>query len=226
MKYYKDVDYFLFFVDFPHMGVPGATAGNSDATVNIYINTLYTPEIQRRTVKHELRHLVKNHFHCDWMTITEKELEADDVDNPDCVFPDDFSYVEYIDESNHLNTCISETRILPGKQHLSVFRSSALPPDVSFGFYVPDSSLRPVLKKGQLVYCDDKQLTPGDIGLFQYRGDTICRQYNKDMFGMTYLFALNRRHSGLDIVLRSCEEKDLICLGRVRMDKRIPLPGL
>ena len=87
MKYYKNIDYFLFFMDFPHMGVPGAVAGNSDATVNIYINTLYTPEIQKRTVKHELRHLVKNHFQCDWMTIEEKELEAEKK-----IFGKDFAY--------------------------------------------------------------------------------------------------------------------------------------
>ena len=91
MKYYKNIDYFLFFMDFPHMGVPGAVAGNSDATVNIYINTLYTPEIQKRTVKHELRHLVKNHFQCDWMTIEEKELEAEKK-----IFGKDFAYIRDI----------------------------------------------------------------------------------------------------------------------------------
>ena len=103
---------------------------------------------------------------------------------------------------------------LPGTEpKFSVFRSNALPDDVTFGFYVPDNSLRPALKKGQLVYCDDQQLKPGDIGLFLYHGETMCRQYHKDMFGMTYLFTLDRRQSREDIVLRSCEEKDLVCLG-------------
>ena len=37
MKYYQGVDYFLFFMDFPHMGVPGVIASNSDGTANIYI---------------------------------------------------------------------------------------------------------------------------------------------------------------------------------------------
>ena len=116
---------------------------------------------------------------------------------------------------------------LPGTEpKFSVFRSNALPDDVTFGFYVPDNSLRPALKKGQLVYCDDQQLKPGDIGLFLYHGETMCRQYHKDMFGMTYLFTLDRRQSREDIVLRSCEEKDLVCLGRVRSEKRMPLPGV
>lgn len=120
----------------------------------------------------------------------------------------------------------SQVCVLPGPEpKFSVFRSNALPDDVTFGFYVPDNSLRPALKKGQLVYCDDQQLKPGDIGLFLYHGETMCRQYHKDIFGMTYLFTLDRRQSGEDIVLRSCDEKDLICLGRVRSKKRMPLPG-
>ena len=99
MKYYQDVDYFLFFMDFPHMGVPGVIASNSDGTANIYINTLYCEEVQRKTIKHELRHLIKNHFYVDTMSIEEKELEADDIDDPSCIFADDFSSVEYIEEA-------------------------------------------------------------------------------------------------------------------------------
>lgn len=95
MKYYQGVDYFLFFLDFPHMGVPGLIVSNSDGTVNIYINTLYNKAVQRRTIKHELRHFAKNHFYVDWLAIEEKELDADDIDDPSCVFADNFSSVEY-----------------------------------------------------------------------------------------------------------------------------------
>ena len=97
MKYYRGVDYFLFFEDFPHMGVPGVIAANSDGTANIYINTLYHEECQRRAVMHELRHLARNHFYCDWMTLEEKELEADDIFDPSCVFGEDFSSVEWVE---------------------------------------------------------------------------------------------------------------------------------
>ena len=97
MKYYRGVDYFLFFEDFPHMGVPGVIAANSDGTANIYINTLYSPECQRRAIRHELRHLARNHFYCDWMTLEEKELEAEDVEDPSCVFGEDFSSVEWVE---------------------------------------------------------------------------------------------------------------------------------
>ncbi len=96
MKFYRDVDYYLYFEDFPHMGVPGVTVLNTDGTVNIFINTLYKPEIQTRTVKHELRHMVLNHFFTDWLPIETKELEADETDDPNCVFARDFSSVEYL----------------------------------------------------------------------------------------------------------------------------------
>ena len=98
MRYYRGVDYFIFFEDFPHMGVPGVIASNSDGTANIYINTLYCEERQRETIKHELRHMVNNHFYCDWMTVEEKEQEADNTEDPLCVFAHDFSYVDYLCE--------------------------------------------------------------------------------------------------------------------------------
>lgn len=95
MKYYRNVDYYIYFMDFPHMGVPGVIAANSDGTVNIYINTLYTQERQDRAIRHELRHLVKNHFWCDTKTIEEKELEADTEDN-EVIFAPNYAFVEYI----------------------------------------------------------------------------------------------------------------------------------
>lgn len=98
MKYYRDVDYYLYFEEFPHAGIPGVIIGNSDGTANIYINTLCSIEKQNRTIKHELRHLAKEHLSCDWMTIEEKELEADDIFDSSCVFGDNFSYVECVEE--------------------------------------------------------------------------------------------------------------------------------
>ena len=98
MIYRRDIDYFLFFEDFPHMGVPGVAALNSDGTVNIFINTLYCQEVQERTIKHELRHMVYEHFFCDWLTIEEKEAEADRIGDDACIYADDFSSVEFTGE--------------------------------------------------------------------------------------------------------------------------------
>ena len=70
----------------------------SGTAANIYINTLCSIEKQNRTIKHELRHLAKEHLSCDWMTIEEKELEADDIFDSSCVFGDNFSCVECVEE--------------------------------------------------------------------------------------------------------------------------------
>ena len=124
MKYYQGVDYFLFFMDFPHMGVPGVIVSNSDGTASIYINTLYCEGVQRRAIKHELRHLVKNHFYIDWMTLEEKELEADDIEDPSCIFSDDFSYVEYVEyhESKLPNVFKHGIKSIPVFYSLDAFR--------------------------------------------------------------------------------------------------------
>lgn len=125
MKYYRDVDYFLLFMDFPHMGVPGVIASNSDGTANIYINTLYTDEVQRRTIKHELRHLVKGHFSIDTMSVEEKELDADDIDDPSCIFADDFSSVEYVEEEPQKtpNVFDHSAGVIPVFSSLEAFRN-------------------------------------------------------------------------------------------------------
>ena len=226
MKYYLGVDYFLFYEDFPHMGVPGVIAANSDGTANIYINTLYNPQVQRRATKHELRHLVKNHFSCDWFSITEKELEADDVDDPACVFADDFSSVEYLGPVRRAPAdAPTVCRRMPGRL-FSIFRSDALPAGAAFAFHVPDDSMQPYFSRDALVCCDLEPLRPGDVGLFLYGGSTLCRQYHKDPFGITYLFMLDRARSHEDIVIPSRREGELRCLGRVMLPAPISLPGL
>lgn len=94
MRYYRDVDYFIYFEEFPHMGISGVITANSDGTSNIYINTLYSAERQREAIKHELRHLVRQHQYCDWKSLEEKEAEAEE-DDTGCIFGEDFSYAEY-----------------------------------------------------------------------------------------------------------------------------------
>lgn len=94
MRYYRDIDYFIYFEDFPHMGIPGIIIANSDGTANIYINTLYSAEKQKRTLRHELRHFAKEHLYNDWLSIEEKEQDADALGDGSCTFGDEFSFVE------------------------------------------------------------------------------------------------------------------------------------
>ena len=200
MKYIEGIDYWIRYVQFPNMASESVVASHGDGTFTIYINTLFPPDVQRDRLQHELQHLIDEHFYRDDLTISQIERQADGAEAP------------------------AEVRVLPGDApRFSVFRSSALPEWASFGFYMPDNSSQPHFRKDQLLCCDDRQLRPGDVGLFQYKGSTMLRQYHADPFGMTYLFTLDRKREGL--LLRPAEQRDLICLGRVHTDKRIPLPG-
>ena len=200
MKYIEGIDYWVRYVEFPNMASESVVASHGDGTFTIYINTLFSPERQADRLSHELVHLEEEHFYRDDLTIHQIEHQADGIDIP------------------------IMARALPGlNPKFSVFRSNALPPDVSFAFYVPDD-LCPTLKKGQLVYCDSRQLRPGDVGLFLYGGQTVCRQYHKDPFGITYLFMLDRKRSREDIIIPSRQEGELRCYGRVQMEQRFPLP--
>lgn len=202
MRYYEGIDYWVRHVEFPNMASESVVASHGDGTYTIYINTLFCEERQRDRLHHELQHLIDEHFYRDELSITAIERQADGT-KPVSDF---------------------DIRALPGKPPVfSVFRSNDLPEGVSFGFYVPDGSMSPTLKKNQLVYCDSEPLCPGDIGLFQFKGNTILRQYDRDIFG-TYLFALNRKNEWDDLFIREQELTSLICLGRVITKRRHPLP--
>ncbi len=64
------------YLAFPNRSVKGLTTPNDDGTFDIYINTLYPPDVQRATLAHELRHVRMGHFYSD-APIAVKEAEAD-----------------------------------------------------------------------------------------------------------------------------------------------------
>ena len=94
MKFYQDVDYFLFFEDFPRMGIPGVIGANQDGTCSIYINTLYCEARQRETLRHELRHMALWHLWRDDLCLAYKEAEAEAFLDGRVVIAPDFSWVE------------------------------------------------------------------------------------------------------------------------------------
>jgi len=49
---------------------------NGDGTFNIYINTLFCPEKQRESLKHEIDHLTEEHFFRDDLSISQIERSA------------------------------------------------------------------------------------------------------------------------------------------------------
>ena len=198
MKYIEGMDYWVRHVQFPNMASESVVLSHGDGTFTIYINTLFPEEKQAERLHHEVRHLEQEHFYRDELTIRDVERSADGL---------------------------ADVRVLRGTPPITVIRHPAQEAGVSFGFHVPDDSLLPWFRPGELVCCDDAPLRSGDLGLFQYRGTTVCRQYHRDALGMTYLFAADRRRSCEDVLVSAADRQHLLCLGRVRTERPIPLPG-
>ncbi|MBE6961267.1 MAG: ImmA/IrrE family metallo-endopeptidase [Ruminococcaceae bacterium] len=208
MKYIEGVDYWVRYVQFPNMASESVAASHGDGTFTIYINTLFPPEKQAERLRHELAHLEQEHFYRDELTIRQLEHAADGLA-----------------AENVPTLPVTDYRVLPGPPPPFVaIRWDGQSENVSFGFRVPDDSLLPHFRQGELLLCDDCALTPGDVGLFQYRGVTLCRQYHRDVFGITYLFAVDRRRPQEDILIPAGETRSLLCLGRVQTERRLPLP--
>lgn len=87
MTYYEGVDYFVRKVEFPNMASPGMAASNCDGTFNIYINSLFCEEIQTNTLRHELEHLIQNHFYRD-EPVALMEYEANRQELSAEIFPE------------------------------------------------------------------------------------------------------------------------------------------
>ena len=207
MKYIEGMDYWVRYVQFPNMASESVAASHGDGTFTIYINTLFPRSSQEERLRHELQHLEQEHFYRDELTIRQVERQAEGLAGCSDAPP------------------AADCRTLPGPPPPFVaVRWNDQPADVSFGFRVPDNSLLPHFRQGELLLCDDAPLLPGDVGLFQYRGVTLCRQYHKDAFGITYLFAVDRHRSHEDVTVPSCDAQSLLCLGRVRTEISIPLP--
>ena len=67
-------DIFIRGIEFP-LSIEGATVLDADGNYNVYINTLLSEETQRKTTKHELKHIKKDHFY-DYDPVVYNELEA------------------------------------------------------------------------------------------------------------------------------------------------------
>lgn len=82
MNYYEGIDYWVRYVDFPNMASESVVASHGDGTFTIYINTLFSLERQLDRLEHELRHLEKEHFYRDELTIEQVEHQADGHKEP------------------------------------------------------------------------------------------------------------------------------------------------
>lgn len=55
--------------------IKGVTVIDGEGDYNVYINTLLSPEAQKRAQKHELTHIIKDHFY-NYDPVIINEIEA------------------------------------------------------------------------------------------------------------------------------------------------------
>jgi hypothetical protein len=208
VSYIEGVDYWVRQRPFPCTTIYAWAVSLGDGTFDIWLNTRVSEAKRLSGLRHDLKHLEDNHFYRDDISLAEKE---------------NIAWGAADEEREACGEAPAISALLPGSL-ISVYRSNDLPEGVSFAFYAPSSKFIPRVKKGELLYCDDEQLRPGDIALFGWKGETICRQYNKDVYGITYLFSLDRKKPNDDIIIPSTCEKDLTCYGRIRLNRAAKLP--
>ena len=73
------VDYFVRHVRFPNRANPATVVPNDDGTFDIYLNTLYPPELLLDSLAHEVRHLEEEHFYVEApIRMIESRAEGED----------------------------------------------------------------------------------------------------------------------------------------------------
>lgn len=93
-----------------------------------------------------------------------------------------------------------------------------------FAYQIPDDTMRPYLPKGAYAYGENEPPADGDVGLFLLDGKLLCRQACQDYLGNIYLFTLDRSHSALDETVWHDSGRELLCIGRILLKTRPPLP--
>ena len=89
---------------------------------------------------------------------------------------------------------------------------------------IQGDSMEPVIADGSVVYVNRDPLQNGDVGIFCVDGEMFCKQFVRDALGMVYLFSLNRARADADVVLPPSSGRSLVCIGRVLLPARPPVP--
>ena len=103
--------------------------------------------------------------------------------------------------------------------------AKGMPENADFCLRLDNDCMEPWLKKGSLVYIDRHE-TPEEMqpGLFYYRGRVLCRQWCEDSTGTLHLLCANPKREQETLSLRRAEKSACLCLGRVIMDRKLPMP--
>ena len=90
-------------------------------------------------------------------------------------------------------------------------------------FTVTDDAMLPYILPGEALSLAFELPAVGEVGLFQWRGETLLRQYIEDSLGNVYLLAADRSRPALDRTIPA-EEGPVLCLGRILLEEQPPRP--
>ena len=104
-------------------------------------------------------------------------------------------------------------------------RTEDMPAGTDFCLRLDNDCMEPWFKKGELLYIDRRH-APEELqpGIFLIRGRVLCRQWCEDSSGTLYLLCANPKRESENLTLGRAEKGACLCLGRVILDKKLPMP--
>ena len=102
-------------------------------------------------------------------------------------------------------------------------REKGVPGDADYAVCIGGAMTGDIIPDGTRVYVKaNADLFDGDVGIFFYKDEMLCRQFCEDSFGNIYLLTLDREKADFDITVPKGDR--VICFGKVLLKKKIPLP--
>ena len=104
-------------------------------------------------------------------------------------------------------------------------RTADMPAGADLCLRLDNDFMEPYLKRGQLLFVS-RDAAPEELqpGLFFYAGRALCRQWCEDSAGNLHLLCANPRREKENLCLSRAEKSACLCLGRVLLKKRLPMP--
>ena len=109
---------------------------------------------------------------------------------------------------------------VPGEDFTFLEPEDPVPEGTDFAVRLWDDSMAPLLPAGTAVYAGRAPLENGDVAVFHYEGDVLCRQYYRDEWGGVHLLCLNRGAADPDRYVPADLAPSLVCCGRAILPQR------
>jgi len=111
------------------------------------------------------------------------------------------------------------------EEYSLIERGRNIPDEADFCLRLDNDCMEPYIKRGAMV-CIERRNAPEEMqpGLFYYRGRILCRQWCEDSEGTLHLLCANPRREEKNLHLDRREKAACLCLGRVLLKKRLPMP--